>query len=244
MRAAVISDIHSNLPALVAVLSDIESSRDTPDELWCLGDIVGYGATPDACAALADNLADVCLAGNHDLVIRGDLDISHFTMAAAEAARWTAERISDRTRAFLDRLKPLGERQQVGLYHASPRDPIWEYVLAIDQAAECLSAQAERVCLIGHSHVACYFEKNDRRTDGALAPPGTVLEMREGEWLVNPGSVGQPRDGDPRAAYLILDTDAWTASFHRVEYPIDLAAKAIVDAGLPRQLADRLYVGQ
>src|SRR5438874_5917750 len=120
MRAAIISDIHSNLPALVAVLSDIETSGVTPDELWCLGDIVGYGATPDACAALTDNLADVCLAGNHDLVIRGDLDISHFTMAAGEAARWTAEHISDRTRAFLDRLKPVGQRREAGLYHASP----------------------------------------------------------------------------------------------------------------------------
>jgi diadenosine tetraphosphatase ApaH/serine/threonine PP2A family protein phosphatase len=121
---------------------------------------------------------------------------------------------------------------------------VWEYVLSVDQAQACLAAQQERVCLIGHSHVACYFSRRSEETTGALAPDGTVIEMGEGDWLVNPGSVGQPRDGDPRAAYLLLDTDAWTAAFHRVEYPIHLAAKAIIGADLPRQLADRLYLGQ
>jgi predicted phosphodiesterase len=245
MRLAVISDIHSNLPALTAVLSDIEDRDHRPDELWCLGDIVGYGASPDECAALTEERADVCLAGNHDLVVRGDLDIGQFTTAAAAAARWTARTISDRTREFLAPLRPLERGRAAGLYHGSPRDPIWEYVLSIEQAEECLSVQRERVCLIGHSHVACYFVRDDgEATDGALATGDTLLEVGEGEWLLNPGSVGQPRDGDPRAAYLMLDTESWTASFHRVEYPIDLAAQAIIDADLPRQLAERLYVGQ
>jgi diadenosine tetraphosphatase ApaH/serine/threonine PP2A family protein phosphatase len=152
--------------------------------------------------------------------------------------------INPRTRAFLAPLQPLQRGQPTGLYHASPRDPVWEYVLSVDQAKACLAAQQERVSLIGHSHVACYFSGNGDNTSGALAPDGTALEMAEGKWLVNPGSVGQPRDGDPRAAYLLLDTDSWTASFHRVEYPIHLAAKAIIEADLPRQLADRLYLGQ
>jgi predicted phosphodiesterase len=244
MQVAVISDIHSNLPALVAVLSDIESREPAMDQLWCLGDIVGYGAAPDACAALTANLAEVCLAGNHDLVVRGDLDISYFTMGAEAAARWTRDHINTLTREFLAPLQPLQRGHAAGLYHASPRDPVWEYVLSVDQAHACLGAQQERVALIGHSHVACHFQRDGDGTNGALAPDGTLLEIGEGKWLINPGSVGQPRDGDPRAAYLLLDTESWTASFHRVEYPIHLAAKAIIDADLPRQLADRLYLGQ
>jgi predicted phosphodiesterase len=245
VRVAVISDIHSNLPALAAVLADIDEQDSSPDGIWCLGDIVGYGATPDACTALVSNLAEVCLAGNHDLVVSGDLDIRHFTTAAEAAARWTMKNINDTTRDYLKTLEPLEGGRPVGLYHASPRDPVWEYVLSIDQAHDCLTAQQERVCLIGHSHVACYFTRNDGKpTDGAMAQAGTVLDLSEGEWLVNPGSVGQPRDGDPRASYLMLDTDDWTAVYHRVEYPIHQAASAIVEAELPRQLADRLYVGQ
>jgi predicted phosphodiesterase len=245
VRVAVVSDIHSNLPAFAAVLADIDEQKPSPDGIWCLGDIVGYGAEPDACAALTSNLADVCLAGNHDLVVCGELDIRHFTTAAEAAARWTMERISPRTREYLTTLEPLEDGQPTGMYHASPRDPVWEYVLATDQAHDCLTAQRERVCLIGHSHVACYFSRdNGQPTEGAMAPAGTVLEMAEGEWLVNPGSVGQPRDGDPRASYLMLDTDEWTAVYHRVEYPIHQAASAIVQAELPRQLAERLYIGQ
>jgi predicted phosphodiesterase len=244
MLVAVISDIHSNLPALTAVLGHIDEHEPGTDQIWCLGDVVGYGATPDACTALAANLTDVCLAGNHDLVVRGDLDISHFTSGAEAAARWTMRTIGPRTRAFLADLNPIAQGHEAGLYHASPRDPVWEYVLSVDQAEECLKTQRERICFIGHSHVACYFARTNGTTTGAVAPPGTVLEMGEGEWLVNPGSVGQPRDGDPRASYLMLDTDAWTATFHRVEYPIEVAANAIVEAELPRQLAERLYLGQ
>jgi predicted phosphodiesterase len=247
LRVAVISDVHSNLPALEAVLADL--GRQDPDEVWCLGDIVGYGADPDACSALVSEVVERCLAGNHDLVVRGDIDIGYFAMSAGAAARWTVKVINDQTREFLRPLVPLGEKEGVGLYHASPRDPVWEYVLSVRQAADCLQVQRQRVALIGHSHVACYFSRPNgdsqiEETIGDVAPAGKVIEMAEGRWLVNPGSVGQPRDGDPRAAWLMLDTSAWTARFHRVEYPVEAAAKSIVDAGLPRQLADRLFSGQ
>ncbi len=244
MRVAVISDIHSNLPALVAVLTAIEEQSPDHDEIWCLGDIVGYGAKPDACASLTAKMVDTCLAGNHDLVVRGDLDVRYFTSGAAAAARWTMKSISEQTRAFLAPLEPVERGRPAGLYHASPRDPVWEYVLSVDQAEDCLDVQPDRICLIGHSHVACYFSRNGERTDGSLATDGTVLQLREGEWMLNPGSVGQPRDGDPRAAYMILDTDRWTASYHRTPYPIELAAAAIEKAGLPQSLGERLYVGQ
>jgi predicted phosphodiesterase len=247
VRVAVITDIHSNLPALEAVLADL--GHEDPDEVWCLGDIVGYGADPDACTTLVGEVVERCLAGNHDLVVRGDIDIGYFAMSAGAAARWTVKVISEETREFLRPLAPLGEREGVGLYHASPRDPVWEYVLSVRQAADCLQAQRQRVALIGHSHVACYFSRPNgeatiEQTTGEVATGGTALEIADGRWLINPGSVGQPRDGDPRAAWLMLDTTAWTASFRRVEYPVETAAKAIVDAGLPRQLADRLFSGQ
>ncbi len=241
MRVAVISDIHSNLPALRAVLDDLEQRR--PETIWCLGDVVGYGAMPDRCTDLVADRADLCLGGNHDLVVSGELDIEYFTRSAAAAARWTMEVIKPQTREFLRSLKPVGESDEVGLYHASPRDPVWEYVLSIQQARDCLELQAQRVCLIGHSHIACHFSRDSGETEGAFAAAGTVLEMAQGEWLVNPGSVGQPRDGDPRASYLVLDTGDWTASYQRVEYAIDEAAEAILAAGLPPDLAQRLYSG-
>jgi len=241
LRVAVISDIHSNLPALEAVLSDI--GGDDPDQVWCLGDVVGYGAQPDACTKLVSEVTELCLAGNHDLVVRGDLDVRYFAMSAGAAARWTIKKVNAATLEFLADLAPLGQSQGVGLYHASPRDPVWEYVLSISQAGECLDVQQQRVCLIGHSHVACHFSRDGGDTIGQQALDGAKVSMAKGEWLVNPGSVGQPRDGDPRAAYLMLDTETWAATFRRVEYPIDDAAGAIIEAGLPRSLADRLYQG-
>jgi predicted phosphodiesterase len=242
MRVAVISDIHSNLPALEAVLSDIGQSD--PDQVWCLGDVVGYGAQPDECTRLIEEVVEVCLAGNHDLVVSGEIDVRYFAMSAGAAARWTLKQVQKSTRDYLASLSPLGQTSGVGLYHASPRDPVWEYVLSISQAGECLDVQQQRVCLIGHSHVACYFTRNDgSETIGEQALDGAQLAMANGDWLVNPGSVGQPRDGDPRAAYLMLDTESWEATFKRVEYPVEEAANAIIEAGLPKSLADRLYQG-
>jgi diadenosine tetraphosphatase ApaH/serine/threonine PP2A family protein phosphatase len=241
VRVAVISDIHSNLPALEAVLTDI--GAHDPEQVWCLGDLVGYGAQPDECTKLVTEVVEVCLAGNHDLVVSGEIDVRYFAMSAGAAARWTMKVVNAATREFLAGLTPLGKSEGVGLYHASPRDPVWEYVLSVSQAGECLDVQQQRVCLIGHSHVACHFSRNGGDTTGQQALDGAEIDMAEGDWLVNPGSVGQPRDGDPRASYLMLDTASWTASFRRIEYPIDDAARAIIDAGLPRSLADRLYQG-
>ena len=247
MRLALLSDIHSNLPALEAVLADLEGAR--VDETWCLGDVVGYGAQPDEGADLVRERCSVCLVGNHDLAALEQLDISTFSPAAAAAVHWTRERMSPSTREFLAGLDPADESREVGLYHASPRDPVWEYVLWPDQAAECIRLQARRVSFVGHSHVALFFAlpdngKSDSDARGAQAGAGTSLEVRRGRWLINPGSVGQPRDGDPRAAWLELDTETWQASFHRVAYDIDRAADAIVATDLPEHLARRLYVGQ
>jgi diadenosine tetraphosphatase ApaH/serine/threonine PP2A family protein phosphatase len=246
MRVAVITDIHANRPALERVLEAIEGHQVA--ETWCLGDVVGYGAEPDRCTEIVRERCDLCLVGNHDLAVLGELDVSAFSAAAAAAVVWTQENAAEATLEFLRDLRPAGERQEVGLFHASPRDPVWEYVLSIEQAADCLDIQPQRVALIGHSHVALFFSSPDSAGGGDVrgvqALDGATLDLEGGRWLINPGSVGQPRDGDPRGAWLELDTEEWTARYHRVEYEIDQAAKAIEEAGLPKQLGDRLYVGQ
>jgi predicted phosphodiesterase len=243
MRVAIVSDVHGNRHAFEAVLDAIAGSDC--EELWCLGDLVGYGADPDACVALARQHAAICLAGNHDLGVRGSLPLEEFSRGAALAATWTQERITAETRAYLDQLEPLNIDEVAALYHASPRDPIWEYVLSPLQAELCLDVQAHRVSLIGHSHVALSFS----RFPGAAATGQTraadeEIDVAEGEWLINPGSVGQPRDGDPRAAWLELDLDSWSAVYRRNVYDIAGAAAAIRAARLPDSLAERLLYGQ
>ncbi|HXR29991.1 MAG TPA: metallophosphoesterase family protein [Solirubrobacterales bacterium] len=246
MRVAVITDVHANLPALEAVLDASESAG--AEQIWCLGDVVGYGVEPDACVDLVRERCDVCLVGNHDIAVLGGLDIASFSEAAAVAVEWTRGNVAERTLEFLRELKPQVNTCGFGLFHASPRDPVWEYVLSSDQAETAMDSHPERVALIGHSHVALFFhrpgEGNTSETRGAQASDGALLDLGEGEWLVNPGSVGQPRDGDPRAAWLELDTEAQTARFHRVAYDIERAAAPIADAGLPSRLANRLYTGQ
>jgi predicted phosphodiesterase len=246
LRVAVLSDVHSNKPALESVLDAIEEAA--VDELWCLGDMVGYGADPDVCTALVRERCDVCLVGNHDLAVVGSLDISSFSDSAAAAAEWTRANASAATIELLRGLEPTGAREGIGLYHASPRDPVWEYVLSAEEAEAALDVQPERVCLIGHSHIALFFtraaEGGTSFVQGAQVDAGTVLELASGEWLLNPGSVGQPRDADPRAAWLELDVEAWTARFHRVPYDVEAAAEAILAAGLPSSLAERLHAGR
>jgi len=242
VRAAILSDIHANLPAFEAALEAIEAAA--VDEVWCLGDVLGYGAEPDECADLARERCDVCLVGNHDLAVLGALDIAAFSETAAAAVAWTRGQVDTRTTEWLRELEPAGEREGIGLFHASPRDPVWEYVLSGEQADACLDAQASRISLVGHSHVSLFFVRpEDGEIRGAQASDDALLDLGRGEWLVNPGSVGQPRDGDPRAAWLELDTEAATARFHRLPYDIERAAAKIVAAGLPRRLAERLRVG-
>ncbi|HSC20815.1 MAG TPA: metallophosphoesterase family protein [Solirubrobacterales bacterium] len=246
MRIAVLSDIHSNLQAMEAVLAAIDEAG--VEEIWCLGDLVGYGADPDACTALARERCDTCLVGNHDLAVLGALNISTFSDTAAAAVEWTRENVNEETLEFLGSLDPSGSREGVGLFHASPRDPVWEYVLSSDQADAGLDVLEERIGLIGHSHIALFFMRPEsgRRgyAQGAQAADGAEIELADGKWLLNPGSVGQPRDSDPRAAWLELDTENWTARYHRVAYDIEGAAAAILAAGLPSVLAERLEVGR
>jgi diadenosine tetraphosphatase ApaH/serine/threonine PP2A family protein phosphatase len=245
MRVAAVSDIHANLPALEAILAAIDEAG--VEEIWCLGDVVGYGADPDRCAELVRERCSLCLVGNHDLAVLGVLDIAAFSEAAAEAVAWTRENVTEPTLELLRELEPLGEREGIALFHASPRDAIWEYVLSAEQADACLDVQPARIALIGHSHVSLFFVRPEPHGGGeirgAQAGDDTLLDLDEDRWLINPGSVGQPRDGDPRAAWLELDTGELTARFHRVPYDVERSSASISAAGLPRRLADRLHVG-
>jgi predicted phosphodiesterase len=243
VRVAIVSDIHGNRHAFEAVLDAVEASE--AEELWCLGDLVGYGAEPDACVDLALRHAAICLAGNHDLGVRGDLPLSQFSRGAALAARWTQDNIAYETLEFLRSLEPTRLEESVGLFHASPRDPVWEYVLSPLQAELCLDTQEHRVCLIGHSHVALSFSRQaGAPATGETREADEELDITTGEWLINPGSVGQPRDGDPRAAWLELDDQAWSVVYRRTEYDVAGAAGAIRGARLPDSLAERLVYGQ
>jgi len=242
MRVAVISDIHANLHALEAVLAAIDA--DPVDELWCLGDLVGYGPKPNECCAIVQARAAVCLCGNHDLAVRGTIDLAEFSGDAGTAAAWTREVLANEARAFLDGLEPAGRAADVALFHGSARDPVWEYVLSDEAASTTLMLTEEPIVLVGHSHAALQIALRETVLEGGLAPDGTELELAGARWLLNPGSVGQPRDGDPHAAYLLLDLDAQRASFRRVAYDIELTQSEMHEAGLPEALIERLALGQ
>jgi predicted phosphodiesterase len=241
VRIAVVSDVHSNLSALEAVLAAIDAAP--PEEIWCLGDVVGYGPRPNECCEIVEARADICLGGNHDLAVRGTIDLAEFSGDAAVAARWTRDVLSEPAAAFLARLEPEGERADVALYHGSARDPVWEYVLSDEAAASTLALSPYPLVLVGHSHIALEVAWVDDVLSGGLAAAGTAVETR-GRVLLNPGSVGQPRDGDPRAAYLVLDLGEKRATFHRVDYDIERTQGEMRAAGLPEALAARLAHGE
>jgi predicted phosphodiesterase len=242
MRVGVISDIHGNLHALEAVLEAVEG--ENLDALWCLGDLVGYGPRPNRCCSLVAGRVELCLVGNHDLGVLGRLDLAEFSHDAAASARWTASVLSDESRRYLETLESSAKREAVELYHASARDPVWEYVLSPEVALASFAVTTEPLVLVGHSHVALALVLAGARLEGGLAPADTELDLAAGErWLLNPGSVGQPRDGDPRAAYLVLDLAARQALFRRVPYPVERTQAEIRERGLPETLAERLEHG-
>ena len=242
MQVAVISDVHGNVQALEAVLEAIDAVQ--VDEIWCLGDVVGYGADPVRCMEIVDESAAVCLAGNHDLVVAGVIDIDMFAHDARDAAEWSRTVLRDEQIASLGTRMPGGEREGVQMFHASIRDPVWEYVVDSRTAALCLERQRRPLCLVGHSHVQLLWGYESGELVGGTVSAGATLAHGEGPFIVNPGSVGQPRDGDPRAAYALYDTESRTLTLHRVEYDIAATQEKMRTAGLPVWLAERLTYGQ
>lgn len=241
-RVAVISDVHANWHALEAVLAEVDAER--PDEIWCLGDLVGYGPRPNPCCLAVKERAALCLAGNHDLGVLGALDLGEFAPDAVVSAEWTRGVLTAEARAYLETLRPKARRDGVELFHASPRDPVWEYVLSFEAVEAAFGLTEEPLVLVGHSHVPLALAQVDGALAGGLAPDGTVAELRAGmRLLLNPGSVGQPRDGDSRAAWLLLDFGAGRATFRRVAYPVERTQAEIRERGLPDALAERLARG-
>jgi diadenosine tetraphosphatase ApaH/serine/threonine PP2A family protein phosphatase len=240
-RVAVISDVHGNWHALEAVLAAVEAEE--PDELWCLGDLVGYGPRPNPCCEAVSARASLCLAGNHDLGVLGRLDLEDFAPDAVASARWTREVLTDAARNYLESLLPVGRRDDAQLFHASPRDPVWDYVLSAEAAVATFELTETALVLVGHSHIPLAITLEGDVLDGGVAPEGTEIGFDRGRRLLNPGSVGQPRDGDPRAAWLLIDREVGTASFRRVAYPVEETQAEIRERGLPDSLAQRLAHG-
>lgn len=245
MRIAVLSDVHSNIEALDAVLE--RARGEDAGATYVLGDIVGYGADPDAVIQRVGALPNVLLlAGNHDLAVTGRFDLTWFNSAAAEAIRWTADAMAQSSRRALEGLQPRGDADGALLVHGSVVDPAAEYVTSVRAAADSFAAQPFSLCFFGHTHLPTVFRsEGSGKVGGAVLADGDLVELPRGErWMLNPGSVGQPRDGDPRASFMIYDTDERTAIVLRVPYEIERAQAKIRAAGLPRALADRLAEGR
>jgi predicted phosphodiesterase len=243
MRVLIVSDIHSNYTALETVLVVAGSF----DQLWNLGDTIGYGPRPNECTTVMQLYADVMIGGNHDLACLGKIDLSDFNPDARTANIWNGAQLQPDNRALLDALPPMREVDERFLVaHGSPREPVWEYLLSRQQAEDNFELFEHQVCLIGHSHVPLIFRQHpDGHCDEPmLADADLTLDLAEGyRYLLNPGSVGQPRNQDPRAAYAILDTEANTFQFKRIEYDIAQTQHQMREANLPVALIRRLEYG-
>jgi diadenosine tetraphosphatase ApaH/serine/threonine PP2A family protein phosphatase len=232
VRLAVISDIHGNLEALQSVLEHI-SARQV-DRIICLGDIVGYGANPAECLRLVQDTAHASVLGNHDAAVLSETRRSFFNPYALQALLWTTEQLSDDDKAWIETLPYRFSRDDILFVHAAPRVPEqWEYVFSGMEARRYGRYFHERICFIGHSHVPGVYPVD----------PGISGFDSVSRYLINVGSVGQPRDGDRRACYGLLDTVSGSFEHQRVEYDIAAAMKKILLAGLPKRLAQRLLDG-
>ena len=242
MRVLVLSDIHSNLVALNAVLAE----SGEVDAVWNIGDTIGYGPKPRECLdKMVDLFANPVLVGNHDLACIGEVDISEFNPVAQLASRWTALQLGMDHRTYLRDLPAITAAEQLTLAHGSPRSPIWEYITSAVAATENFAFFESDTCFIGHTHIAMYavLRDGDDMAELAALQDGQVLDLLAGRYMINPGSVGQPRDRDPRAAYALLDTERATVTGHRVSYDISRTQRQMALANLPDILISRLSVG-
>ena len=243
MRCLLISDVHANLAAFETVIRDAGQF----DVVWCLGDMVGYGPDPNECIGLLREYPHVCLAGNHDWAVLGRLDVRGFNADARAANHWTQDVITSSAQAYLQILEPQRVEQGYTFVHGSPRQPIWEYILDPLTAELNFPVFKTPVCFVGHTHVPVCFYLPETSDDHLCEPRsphyGQPISLNSGRWIVNPGSVGQPRDGLPYAAYAILDLEANTLEHRRVEYPFEVTQDKMRAAKLPPRLIERLATG-
>jgi diadenosine tetraphosphatase ApaH/serine/threonine PP2A family protein phosphatase len=241
MRILLISDIHANLTAFQKVLDDAAGQWD---EVWCLGDIIGYGPDPNECVALLREQTHISLCGNHDWAGLGKIDISIFNRDARSAIEWTQAQLTNETIDYLSSLSGSTLKEPFTLAHASPREPIWEYIADTAVATANLDHFDTPYCLVGHTHVAVTFLYDPTWGMRIKMPDyDQPLKLGSGRFIINPGSVGQPRDADPRAAYALLDTEALTFQHRRVAYPIQETQSRMMQHGLPSRLIARLQYG-
>ncbi|HEY88441.1 MAG TPA: metallophosphoesterase family protein [Thermoflexia bacterium] len=242
MRYLILSDIHGNNPALQSVLRDAGEFA----EIWCLGDIVGYGPNPNQCIDQLREYPLHCSAGNHDWGALGKTDLYVFNRAARQALLWTRDELTARNMQMLNDLPTSLCVQGYLLAHGSPREPVWEYILNTATAQENFQAIDFRVALVGHTHMPAVFEWLPESRNTRLMVPDYEgpLHLDGRRLIINPGSVGQPRDGNPDAAYGILDTEAATFEFRRVPYPVAITQARMSARKLPQRLIDRLEMGR
>ena len=243
MKIGILSDIHSNSEAINSVLKSIKRV----DEFICLGDIVGYGADPNYCIEKVKDLNCKCVGGNHDFAVVGKVNINYFNYAARAAILWTSRQLKkDNINFLLSLNKKIELKNKVFAVHGSPQDPILEYILDKNTASLIFSKFDFKIYFVGHSHLAGCFsfnENNNQINYMNFSNGGHIVINKNKRYIINCGSVGQPRDGNPKASYGIYDLEYGTVNIYRVSYPINLTQKKIINAGLPRSLADRLGYG-
>jgi predicted phosphodiesterase len=243
MRYLILSDIHANLAAFEAVLADVGYF----DKIWCLGDMVGYGPQPNECIERLCEFPHICIAGNHDWAALNKLSDSDFNPDAQAACRWTREQLSPENLEYLANLPMTLIEEGFTLVHGSPRQPIWEYIIYPSIAKSNFAYFDTQVCFVGHTHAPVIFRYEHLNSGGACLPiplpQGNPLSLGEERMIINPGSVGQPRDGDPQASYAILDTDEATLEYHRIPYPVEITQRKMMEEGLPLRLIARLGYG-
>ena len=244
MRIAVLSDIHANLPALEAVAEDLPPV----DEVWVLGDTVGYGPQPNEVIAMLQGMGARSVLGNHDGAAIGTVDVAYFNPDARAAIEWTAAALDANARSYLAALPEVRADGDLTAVHGSPRDPIWEYITGPAIAAANLGAFETRLCLFGHTHLPVAFRAIDSGVDATIGLPGTEARLGLERAMLNPGSVGQPRDGLRDAAYAVLELNGSPEDdafeFRRIAYDIDRTQRLMREAGLPMRLMERLGYGR
>ncbi|HTY81519.1 MAG TPA: metallophosphoesterase family protein [Dehalococcoidales bacterium] len=243
MRYAFIADIHGNLAALQAVLEDIDIKGGV-DEIWCLGDIVGYGPQPRECIELVKKHCSLCVAGNHDLAVAGKLELSWFNPAAAEAAQWTMGVLNPVDVRYLEDLPLRLEKDDFTIVHGSPSDPVLEYIISVGIAEKNFAHFKSKFCVVGHSHIPAAYKEEPGAADSIHLMEGVGLVLHTHRMIVNPGAVGQPRDGDPRASWALYESEGLMLRLHRVEYDIKATQDKMMEARLPVMLVSRLEQGR
>ncbi len=241
MRYLIISDIHANLTAFETVLKDSQGKWDV---IWCLGDIIGYGPNPNECVSLVRDSEHIALSGNHDWAVLNRLDLANFNDEARQAIKWTQSVLTEESRDYLEELPTSIVQGDFTLAHGSPRHPVWEYLVDEESALANFAIIETRYCLVGHSHTPFIFvEINEKSVDLYNPMYSQPLNLEGSRLIINPGSVGQPRDYDPRAAYALLDTDKMTWEHHRVVYDVRKTQERMASLDMPGRLINRLQFG-